>query len=64
MSPNIYTAYRGDDLVAIGTKKELARALGVKVSTIGFYTTPAWRKRRGENSTAVLVVKIDMEEEG
>lgn len=40
-----YALYKGDDLLAMGTKKELADLYGVKVETISFYNTPAYEKR-------------------
>lgn len=60
MSPNIYAAYRGDEFVAVGTKRELARALGVKLGTVDYYVSPAWRKRASEK--AIFVIKVEMEE--
>lgn len=40
-----YALYKGEKLVGIGTKKELAKLLKVRVETITFYTTPTHRKR-------------------
>ena len=34
-----YALYKGEKLVGIGTKKELAKLLKVRVETITFYTT-------------------------
>lgn len=39
-----YALYRGEKFLGIGTKKELAELLGVKVETISFYGTPAYKK--------------------
>lgn len=39
-----YVVYRGDDVIAIGTRKECAEKLGVRESTIDYYTTPSARK--------------------
>lgn len=44
----IYALYRGEKFLAIGTKKELAKLLNVKVETISFYATPAYKKRTNE----------------
>ena len=41
----VYALYRGEKFLAIGTKKELAELLGVKVETISFYGTPAYKKK-------------------
>lgn len=32
-----YALYKGEKLLGIGTKKELAKMLGIKTSTINFY---------------------------
>ena len=41
----VYALYKGDELLEIGTKKELAELLNVKVKTISFYGTPAYTKK-------------------
>lgn len=51
-----YALYRGEKFLGIGTKKELAELLGVKVETISFYGTPAYKKRINENKGRRLVV--------
>lgn len=40
-----YALYKGDDLIAMGNKIQLAAKLGVKVRTIEFYTTPTYKRR-------------------
>lgn len=40
-----YALYRNDELLTVGTKKELADYLGVKERTIHFYSTPTYAKR-------------------
>lgn len=56
---NYYALYRGDELLGIGTKEELAKQFGIKVKTIEFYHSPAY-KRRGKNSNNRLnLIKID-----
>lgn len=54
-----YALYKGEKLVGIGTKKELAELLKVRVETITFYTTPTHRKRC---KNGYCVVKIEEEE--
>lgn len=54
-----YALYKGKKLVGIGTKKELAELLKVRVETITFYTTPTHRKRC---KNGYCVVKIEEEE--
>lgn len=53
-----YALYKGEKLVGIGTKKELAKLLKVRVETITFYTTPTHRKRC---KNGYCVVKIEEE---
>lgn len=53
-----YALYKGEKLVGIGTKKELAELLKVRVETITFYTTPTHRKR---SKNGYCVVKIEEE---
>lgn len=52
-----YALYKGDTVLTIGTKEELAKYLGVSVETISFYCTPTYRKRnkRGNN---FIVIRI------
>lgn len=54
-----YALYKGEKLVEIGTKKELAELLKVRIETITFYTTPTHRKR---SKNGYSVVKIEEEE--
>lgn len=56
---NIYALYKGDELLGIGTKKELANQLGVKISTIQFYHSPAYRARSKINKNRKILVKIE-----
>ena len=50
-----YALYKGDKLLAIGTKKEIAKQLGVKQSTIGYYSHPAYAKRTREEKGRRLI---------
>lgn len=55
-----YALYKGDEILTIGTKKELALYLGVKERTIHFYSTPTYRKRnKGGNSYIVIRIEED-----
>lgn len=40
-----YAIWKGDECIAVGTAKELAKRLGVKVKTIYWMASPANRKR-------------------
>ena len=48
-----YTVYKGDEIICTGSARECAEALGVKVKTVYFYASPAWKRRveRLENCT-------------
>ena len=48
-----YTVYKGDEIICTGSARECAEALGVKVKTIYFYASKAWKRRveRIENCT-------------
>lgn len=58
-----YAIYKGENLLAIGTERQLAIELGVKIETIKFYRSPAYakrlakRKKRGENCR--VIVELD-----
>ena len=53
----MYALYHGDEILAIGTIKELAKYLGVRERTIKFYSTPTYKKRVKDN--AYLVIRIE-----
>lgn len=40
-----YVVYKGDDVLCVGSARECAEALGVKVETVCFYASPAWKRR-------------------
>lgn len=52
----VYALYKGEELLEIGTKKELAERFGVKVKTISFYNTPSYTKRTRPEKGRRLVV--------
>lgn len=51
-----YALYKGDDLLAMGTAREIAKELGISPSTVQFYGTPSYRKRSKSNNTRTLVI--------
>lgn len=53
--PKIYALYKGNELLEIGTKKELAEKFGVKTETIGYYSTPAYQQRTNPDKARRLV---------
>ena len=56
-----YALYKGEELLGIGTIKELAKQMGVKDHTIRYFQTPQYKRRgRGEKSTKRRVlIKLD-----
>ena len=50
-----YALYKGDDLIGIGTIKELAELTGVRKETIKFYGMPSHIKRRKSDNFKILV---------
>lgn len=58
---NEYALYKGEDLLAIGTIKEIADKMKVGIRTIYFYQTPTY-KNRGKDNRRVLV-KLEGEED-
>lgn len=40
----VYALYKGDDCLAIGTKDEIAKQMGVKKTTLDFLRTKAYKK--------------------
>lgn len=54
-----YALYKGEELLHIGTVKEIAAAENVKVNTVQFYMTPTYRKRRKNGKNYRVLVKLD-----
>lgn len=40
-----YALYRGEELLAIGTIREIATELKIKEGTVRFYQTPRYKRR-------------------
>lgn len=62
MRRKIYAMYRGDELLCTGTVYEIAEKMDISVSTVRFYSMPAYRKRienRGKFENQRVVIKID-----
>lgn len=59
-----YAIYRGEELLHIGTKGQLANILNVSVSTINFYATPFYRRiaESGNMNKRLIAVAIDEDE--
>lgn len=50
----IYALYKGEELLVIGTVKEIAQKMNVKVGTVFYYRTPTYKKRTSENARRLV----------
>ncbi|MGZ1075889.1 hypothetical protein ACXOXG_08355 [Streptococcus thermophilus] len=50
-----YALYKGDELLAMGTKREIAEKLGISVRSVTCYGTPSYAKRTNEKYGRRLV---------
>ena len=53
-----YAAYRGDEFIDLGTKRELAESLGVSEKSIELYMSPSYRRRPGYGKR-LIVIRIE-----
>ncbi len=50
-----YALYKGDEIIAVGTKTQIAEKLGIKRESVRFYGTPSYIKRTSESNGRRLV---------
>lgn len=50
-----FALYKGEELIAMGTKREIAEQLGVLPSTIWYYGTPVYARRTSDSKGRRLV---------
>lgn len=50
-----YALYKGEELLAMGTKREIAEQLGVSVNTVSYYGTPVYARRTNDKKGRRLV---------
>ena len=55
-----YAMYKGDELLGVGTLKEIAEQTGVKYRSIMHYKTPSYQGRTSEKGRRLI--RIDEEE--
>ena len=55
----VYAVYKGENIIAMGTRKELAELLKVKIRTINFWASPANYKR--DKGKRKIAIKVDEE---
>lgn len=58
-----YALYKGDEIITIGTKKDLAIYLNVKESTIEYYSTSWYHNKIKYNNLKNRMYCIKIEEE-
>lgn len=56
---NKYALYKGEECLAIGTIREIAEKMKVKVRTITFYKTPTYKKRCKNSNKRLTMVELD-----
>lgn len=54
MRANEFALYKGEELLAMGTKREIAEQLGVSPSTVGCYGTPVYARRTTEKGRRLI----------
>lgn len=57
-----YALYKGDEFIAEGTPREIARKTGKAFDSLMFYTTPAYR-RRVEKSKGQILEMVDLDDD-
>ncbi|AZF90646.1 hypothetical protein CHPC873_0043 [Streptococcus phage CHPC873] len=50
-----YALYKGDELLAMGSKREIAEQLGISVDSVTCYGTPSYARRTSEEHSRRLV---------
>ena len=50
-----YALYKGEEIIAMGTKREIAERLGISVHSVDHYGTPAYARRTSEERGRRLV---------
>lgn len=66
MAANEYALYKGEQLLYIGTIKEIAEQKGVLPKSLHFYKTPSYKKRlanRKRTKNYITLVKLEDDEE-
>lgn len=56
-----YALYRGDELLDVGTLREIAERQGVKEQTVYYYSTPSYRRRCDGSEDRLLAVLVEGE---
>ncbi|APC45904.1 hypothetical protein P0094_39 [Streptococcus phage P0094] len=49
-----YALYKGEEIIAMGTKREIAEQLGISVHAVTCYGTPSYARRTSENARRLV----------
>lgn len=63
MKSKIYAAYQGEEILCIGTIKEISKKLNMKESTVTWHGNPAAQKRREKRKTGNLFMIIEIKDD-
>lgn len=55
MQEKEYALYKGEEIIAMGTKSDIAKQLGISVRSVTCYGTPAYAKRTSEEHGRRLI---------
>lgn len=56
-----YALYKGDKFIGIGTSKELAKLMDIKINTFWFYMSKYWLDK--SNYESWVIVELEDEED-
>ena len=59
-----YAVFKGEEMLAMGTYKEICEKLNISYQTFKFYGTPCYRKRTKEENARRIVCLNDNPEDG
>ena len=51
-----YALYKGDELLAMGTAKEIAKELGITEKVVRYYSSPAYIRRTSEKARRLIKI--------
>lgn len=57
-----YAVYRGDNLISIGTVKEIAEEMGINENSVWRMGTPSYLKRLKHIEKCLVLVRIELDE--
>lgn len=58
----VYALYKGEEILAIGTAKEICEQANIKLSTFHFWCSK-WYKKHRLNEKRRVVIRIDKDDE-